>query len=94
MVAALGNLEIGIVFRGQKNAACRHQVTERLMRSRKVVMHQTEDLFGLLRTCHAEQFRETQGDEVAFLGILPPKQPVTMTLPFSLNASEIASRDS
>lgn len=69
MVAALGNLEIGIVFRCQKNAARRHQVPERLVQSGKIFMNETEHFFGLLRTCDSEEFRETQSNEVAFFGI-------------------------
>ena len=56
-------------------------------------MHQTEDLFGLLRTCHAEgNFGKRRATKLPSSVFLPPKQPVTMTLPFSLNASKSFQR--
>ena len=39
------------------------------MRPEKIFMHQTKDLFGLLRACDTEKLGKTQCNEVALIGI-------------------------
>lgn len=90
MVAALGNLQIRVMLGRQPHADIRHQVDEGIVRLGQVGMHRAHHLVGGVRAGHGQDRRMRVAHHIA----LGPRQPVTITLPFSFKASPIASSDS
>jgi hypothetical protein len=91
VVAAFGNLQVGVVPRRQLDALRRHQVDEGVVRLGQVLVHLLHDLLGGVRAGDGEHLRVHIASTTSPLA---PRQPVTMTLPFSASASPMASSDS
>ena len=54
VVTALGNLEVAVVARGERDACGGQQVDERVGGGRHGEVDRVEDLFVLVRACHGE----------------------------------------
>ncbi len=67
MVAALGDLHIAVVARGQLEPGFRHQVDEGVGDRRRGFVDRGDHLFILLRTGDREHLREAGADDVGFL---------------------------
>ena len=63
VVAALRDLQPGVVARGQLQPLRRHQVDQRVRRDRGGGAHRLDDLLVLLRAGDGEDFRMLPGDE-------------------------------
>ena len=88
VVTALRNLEIGVVTRRQLDAARRQQVDERIVLGRKLGVDGPHHPGIVLRAGDRQQVREAAADQL-LAGAADSR--VTMTLPFSLRASPMAS---
>ena len=92
VITAFRNLQIGIVARGEFDASGRHQVHERIVRLGQVLVDVVHHLAGGVWA------GDGQHRGCMSVTILPssraPRQPVTITLPFSFSASPMASSDS
>ncbi len=84
--------QIGIMARSQLDALLRNQTLERVMLwFWHIVVNVLQNLFIAVRTGDLQHFRVDFTDLIDFRA---QDKPVTITLPFSFNASPIASRDS
>jgi hypothetical protein len=90
VVAAFGDLEVGVVVGRELDALGRQQVDEGVVGLGQVLVHLLHDLLGGVGPVTAS----TCGWAAMTTSSLAPRQPVTMTLPFSARASPMASRDS
>src|SRR5215831_1565531 len=90
IVAALRNLQIGIVPGRKLDALGGQEIDERVVARRQRAMHRGDHAFVLLRTSDREHPGISRGD-LFWLGAL---HPVTITLPFSLSAWPMAAGDS
>ena len=91
MVAAFGNFQVGVVARRQLHALFRHRAQERVVLwFGDVVMNMFQHLLVAVWTGDLQHLRVHFTDLVFFA----PGQPVTITLPFSVRASPMASSDS
>ena len=70
MIAAFGDLEIGVMLRRQLDAVVGDQVHERIVRLRKVHMHVLHHLRGRVRAGDREHLRMDLRDDVVAGGIL------------------------
>ena len=66
MVAALRNLQIAVVARGQLDVGLRDQVDIGPLAGRGVRMHCIDDLFVLMRAGHCQHLRMRGADRVGF----------------------------
>jgi hypothetical protein len=64
VVAALRDLQVGIVLRRQLDAGRRHQVTERVVRLRQVAVDVVEHFAGRMRAGDGEDLRMHAGNQV------------------------------
>jgi hypothetical protein len=64
VVAAFGNLQIGVVLRRQLDALRRHQVDERLVRLRQVQVDRVHHFGHRVRAGHGQHLRVHLGDDV------------------------------
>src|SRR5262249_59004763 len=62
VVAGLGNLQIGVMPRGELDASGWQQVDERVMARRQRAMHRLDHALVLLRTGDGEHLRIARGD--------------------------------
>ena len=90
VIAALGDLQIGVVARRQPDALRRHQVDERVVRRRQLLVHRAHHLLVGVRPGDLEY----AWDASVIVSRLAPRQPVTMTRPLRAIASPMASSDS
>jgi hypothetical protein len=70
VVAAFGNLQVGVVVGRQADALRRHQVDEGIMRRRQVGMHRLHDFRHGMRTGDGEHLRVHALDDVITGGVL------------------------
>ena len=61
MVAAFGDLQIGVMARGELEALFGHQVDERVGHRRRGVVHGLDDLLVLVRAGDGEHARMGRG---------------------------------
>ena len=64
VIAALGNLQVGVVPRREADALRRHQVDERVVQRRQLLVHGLHDFFVRVRAGHLEHRRVTVGDRL------------------------------
>ena len=64
VVAAFGDLEIGVVLRGKADALRRHQIGEGVVRLGQVLVHRMHDLFGGVRTGDGKHLRMRRQHDV------------------------------
>jgi hypothetical protein len=65
MVAAFGNLQVGVMARRKAHALRRHQIEERIVGARHGLMHRRHHSFVLLRTGYGQNVRVLIANAVA-----------------------------
>jgi hypothetical protein len=65
MVAAFGNLQVGVVIRRQADALRRHQISVRVVRFGQVLVHVAHHFFHRVRTGNGQHRRVRRLDDVA-----------------------------
>ena len=90
MVAAFGDLQIGVVARRELDALFGDEVEEGIVRGGRGLVHGRHDAF---ESC-GPVIAETLGKASRIASGSAPMQPVTMTRPFSFSAAPIAASDS